>query len=145
MTVIVYVEGASDKQALAELLRPLLQQKRRENVDIRFIERASKGDILKNGVRKALTILRNRSDFHVVLLPDLYPPHAGGVPHETVEELEEGVWSRFCEMAAGPSTCRGLKIVSTSSVSRKKMPRKYSGWQSPMQLQSDAHSSSARL
>jgi hypothetical protein len=95
MTVIVYVEGASDKQALTELLRPLLQQKQKKNVCIRFIERASKGDILKRGVRKALMILRNRSDFHVVLLPDLYPPNAGDIPHETVDELEEGLRERL--------------------------------------------------
>lgn len=95
MTVIVYVEGASDKQALTELLYTLLQQKRQEGIHIRFIERASKGDILTNGVRKALRILSHRADFHVVLLPDLYPPHAGGVRHETVDELVEGIWDRL--------------------------------------------------
>jgi len=100
MTVIVYVEGASDKQALTELLRPLLQQKQQEDVYIRFIERASKGDILTRGVRKALTILRNRSDFRVVLLPDLYPPNAGGIPHETVDELEDGLRERLYTITA---------------------------------------------
>ncbi len=100
MQVIVYVEGASDKQALNALLRSRIEQKRRKNVYVRFVERDSKGDILNKGARKALMILRNRPDAHVVLLPDLYPPHAGGIPHETVDQLVDGVRERLHERTA---------------------------------------------
>lgn len=100
MQVVVYVEGASDKQALTALLRSRIEQMRRENVYVQFIERDSKGDILNKGARKALTILRNRPEAHVVLLPDLYPPHAGGIPHETVDQLVDGVWERLHDRIA---------------------------------------------
>jgi hypothetical protein len=98
MTVLVYVEGASDKQGLQDLLQDLLVQKQREGTSVQFIERDSKGDILVNGPKKAISILRNRPDFHVVLLPDLYPRNQG-FSHETADELLAGMQNRFVEAA----------------------------------------------
>lgn len=96
MKVLVYVEGQSDKLALAGLLSPLIQQKRQQGVYIRFIDRDSKGDLLSDAmIEKALRFLQSEPDGRFVLLPDLYPPNQGVVPHETVDELVTGLRDRF--------------------------------------------------
>ena len=97
MKVLVYVEGPSDKLAMEALFRDLIEEKQKKGVVIRFLE-APKGDkkksvLLKVPVKAALTIL-NDPEARVVALPDLYPKNKG-FPHETFEELREGVLSRF--------------------------------------------------
>jgi hypothetical protein len=100
MKVLVYVEGPSDKQALAGLLEPLIRRKRRQGVYIQFINRGSKGNVVSDTlIEKALRFLQSEPEGRFVILPDLYPPNQGVVPHETVDELVNGVHDRFHETA----------------------------------------------
>lgn len=100
MKVLVYVEGASDKQALTGLLEPLIRQKRRNGVYIRFLDRGAKGDVLSDPLlQKALRFLQSKPEGRLVILPDLYPPNKGVVPHETIEELVDGIRDRFHQNA----------------------------------------------
>ena len=96
--VIVYVEGPSDKLAMEALLEPLLQQKRREGVVVRFVEAAPKGDkkkaVLMKVPRIAVHFIHNTTHSIVVAMPDLYPKNKG-FPHETVDELETGILKNF--------------------------------------------------
>jgi hypothetical protein len=97
MKVFVYVEGPSDKLAMENLLRSLIETKSHENVHIRFIV-APKGNkkkaILEKVPVKAASILRNDPDALVVAMPDLYPKNTS-FQHETVDELREGVTKNF--------------------------------------------------
>jgi hypothetical protein len=97
MKVIVYVEGASDKLGMEALLRPLLQEKRQAGVEIGFFETPN-GDrkfaVLTKVPIRAANILLNDPYAVVVALPDLYPRNKG-FPHETVNELVEGVTENF--------------------------------------------------
>lgn len=100
MQVLVYVEGPSDRQSLTGLLEPLIQRKRRQGVYIQFIDRDSKGDLVSDTlIQKALRFLQSEPDGRFVLLPDLYPPNQGVVPHETVDELVDGLHDRFHQNA----------------------------------------------
>lgn len=92
--VICYVEGSSDKLAMDLLLRPLIAKRAEEGVRIQFFETPAgdrKKSILLKGPTKALNILGNRGDAYVALIPDLYPQNRG-FPHETLEELREGIF-----------------------------------------------------
>lgn len=97
MRVITYVEGSSDKQALEALLRPLIEKKIREGVDIQFFE-APPGDkkvsVLRTVPRRAVGILRGDPHATVVALPDLYPPNKA-FPHRTFDELRDGIEQNF--------------------------------------------------
>ncbi len=97
--VLVYVEGPSDKAAMENLLRPLLDRCRQIGTLVSFHE-APEGDkkksVLLKVPRKAVNILRNTPDSIVVAMPDLYPRDKG-FPHATFEELEEGIRERFRE------------------------------------------------
>jgi hypothetical protein len=97
MKVIIYVEGKSDRLGMETLLRPLVEEKRQQGVDIQFYETPN-GDrkiaVLTKVPIKAINILRNAPDSVVVALPDLYPRNKG-FPHETVGELVEGVTENF--------------------------------------------------
>lgn len=97
MKAVVYVEGPSDKIALQALLSPLLEQKRQEGVAIRFFETPSgdrKASVITKVPVKAVNILRNDSEAVVVALPDLYPRNKT-FPHETCDELAQGILERF--------------------------------------------------
>jgi len=95
--VIVYVEGPSDKSAMEALLNPLLQQKRKEGVIIKFFE-APRGDkkesVLMKVPRRAVNIIRNKRDSVVVAMPYLYPRNKG-FKHETFDELKTGIHKNF--------------------------------------------------
>lgn len=97
MKVIVYVEGPSDKRAMEELLRRLLEQKSEQGVQISFFE-APKGDkkvsVLTRVPIRAVDIIVNDQTAVVVAMPDLYPKNKS-FPHETVDELVAGVRSNF--------------------------------------------------
>lgn len=102
MKVLVYVEGQSDKLALNGLLEPLIHEKWRENVDIRFFPRGGKEDLVSDAlIRKALRFLQDKPEGRFVILPDLYPPNMGRVDHETPEELIDGLNVRFRKIASG--------------------------------------------
>ena len=96
MKVIVYVEGKSDRLGMETLLRPLVEEKRQQGVDIQFYETPNgdrKTAVLRKVPKKAVNTLRNLPHSVVVALPDLYPRNKG-FPHETVDELVEGVTAR---------------------------------------------------
>jgi hypothetical protein len=95
--VFVYVEGPSDQRALETLLQPLLERKKRDGTDVRFLTiqpGRNKGEIVEKGPRKAAQMLVHRPDVVVALMPDLHPRNCG-FPHETAEELIEGLTERF--------------------------------------------------
>lgn len=97
MKVIVYVEGPSDKRAMEELLRRLIERKAQQGVLIQFYE-SPKGDkkesVLMRVPIRAVNITMNDEDTVVVALPDLYPMNKA-FPHETPEELLAGVRANF--------------------------------------------------
>jgi hypothetical protein len=97
IVVHIYVEGASDKYAMENLLKPLIERKQKENVYIRFHdspEGDKKKSVLLKIPHKAVNILRNNSSAIVIALPDLYPKNKG-FNHETVTELEQGICKVF--------------------------------------------------
>jgi len=95
--VIVYVEGPSDESAMKELLKPLIEQKQKEGIAIGFFA-SSNGDkkeaVLTKVPLRAVSILRNRRHSIVVAMPDLYPKNKG-FPHETFDELVNGILENF--------------------------------------------------
>lgn len=97
MKVIVYVEGPSDKRAMEVLLAQLLERKTQQGVQISFFE-APKGDkkesVLKRVPIRAADIVLNDPAAVVVALPDLYPKNKG-FPHETPDQLADGVRANF--------------------------------------------------
>ncbi len=97
MRVIIYVEGPSDKAAMEALLRPLLEQKRREGTTIDFFdapEGNKKKSVLEKVPKKAANAICNDADAIVIAMPDLYPKNVG-FPHETYKELERGILRNF--------------------------------------------------
>lgn len=99
MKVLVYVEGPSDKLAMLELLRPLIQRKSTEGVAVLFFD-APKGDkkksVLLKVPRRAANIILNDPHSTVVAMPDLYPRNKG-FPHETFDQLRKGILRNFRE------------------------------------------------
>jgi len=97
--VIVYVEGPSDKFAMEKLLNPLITKKKMEGILIQFFE-APEGDkkesVLMKVPLRALNILRNKPNSMVIAMPDLYPRNKG-FPHQTFNELRDGVLDQFNE------------------------------------------------
>jgi len=97
MRVIVYVEGPSDKGALESLLEEFIRRKSSEGVRITFHESPignKKLTLLEKVPIKAVDILRSQPNTVVVALPDLYPKNIG-FPHETYEELRDGMIGNF--------------------------------------------------
>ncbi len=97
MTVHVHLEGVSDRDAMVQLLAPLIEAKRRLGVSIRF-HPAGKGDakkflLLQLPARAANTSLNTPADV-VVVVPDLYPQNHG-FDHRTADELRAGVQRLF--------------------------------------------------
>ncbi len=96
-TVVIYVEGPSDKAAMTQLLQPLLEQKKQENVKIDFFETMEgdrKASVLTKAPIRAVNILLNKPASVVVAMPDLYPKNKS-FPHETAEEMFDGIRRRF--------------------------------------------------
>jgi hypothetical protein len=110
--VIVYVEGPSDQAGMIELLAPLLQQKLQEGVKISFSP-ASNGDpkkrILLEVPRRAVNTLLNKPHSIVVAMPDLYPRNKG-FPHETFDELKEGILKNFDSALQGKNAGDDIRL-----------------------------------
>jgi len=96
-TVVVYVEGPSDKAAMRQLLQPLLDQKKQEGVAIDFFETVEgdrKASVLGKVPIRAVNILLDKPAAVVIAMPDLYPKNKL-FPHETAEEMFEGIRKNF--------------------------------------------------
>lgn len=92
MRVIVYVEGPSDKTAMEELLKPLLDRKSQQGVRIEFFGRGGKERVITQAPISAANIVLHQPDAVVVAMPDLYPKSK---THETERELEAEVRGSF--------------------------------------------------
>ncbi|WP_170229605.1 DUF4276 family protein [Polyangium fumosum] len=83
MKVIVYVEGPSDKSALEALLKPIIEEGRRNGRGISFSPQGGKAQILNDVPRKAAEHLKQHPQDWVFVLPDLYPmAYYDGGPNE---------------------------------------------------------------
>ncbi len=95
--VLVYVEGRSDVECMHSLFHSLIARKSEEGVTIQFYE-VDGGDrkqrLLEFAPQNAVNILRNKPYAQVVVIPDLYPKNKA-FPHETVEELRDGILQNF--------------------------------------------------
>lgn len=95
--VIVYVEGPSDRLALARLLEPLLDDLRGRGTSVEFFE-APEGDrkesVLTRVPVRSVNILRNDPDAIVVAMPDLYPRDKS-FAHQTFEEMRAGILANY--------------------------------------------------
>lgn len=88
--VKVYVEGPSDRLAMQELLRDLLQRLREKGVIVSFISLEGKPNLLKKVPLRALNDLSYDSGTLVIVLPDLYPPDVV-LKHRTYQELHDAL------------------------------------------------------
>lgn len=98
MKVLVYVEGPADRDALAALLRPIIESGRARGVGISFHPQHSKDAVLDGVPRRAADHLADRPEDLVIALPDLYPMarYTGTRnAHSNFEELESLLHSRF--------------------------------------------------
>lgn len=95
--VIVYVEGESDRLAMERLLKSLIEQKASEAIRIVFEEPPSgnkKKLLIEQVPQCAANIISNNPHTLVVIMPDLYPKNIG-FPHETYDELRDGVMKHY--------------------------------------------------
>ncbi|MBI4798232.1 MAG: DUF4276 family protein [Desulfarculus sp.] len=94
MRVVVYLEGPSDVYAMKALLKPLVEEKRRQGVGIEFTQ-AGKGDakayLLTRVPVLAAVELAKRPDTAILVIPDLYPMGKASFKDGTPEELEQGL------------------------------------------------------
>lgn len=98
MRVLVYVEGPSDRDGLAALLRPVIEAAQQNGVGISFHPQHSKDALLDDVPRKAADHLAERPGDWVIALPDLYPMsrYAGTRnAHASFAELEMLLRKRF--------------------------------------------------
>lgn len=103
MRVLVYVEGPSDRDGLAALLRPLIETGRARGIGISFHPQGNKDALLERVPRRAADHLAEQPGDRVIVLPDLYPMarYAGTRnAHASFEELEGVLRHRFEERAA---------------------------------------------
>jgi hypothetical protein len=102
-TVIVYVEGRSDRLMLEALLAPLIGLRRQSGVEIRIRETEDgdrKHSLLTKTPRKAAGILINSPNTVVAAVPDLNPL-GHGAPHGSFAELEASMTRLFVDALRG--------------------------------------------
>lgn len=103
MKVLVYVEGPSDRDGLSALLRPLIEEGRRQGIGITFHPQGSKDAILDDVPRRAADHLADRPADWVIAAPDLYPMrrYAGTRnAHASFKDLDRLLRGRFDACAA---------------------------------------------
>lgn len=111
MRVIIYVEGPSDRDGLKVLFDSLIKQALQQGCHIQFIPMEGKRPLITKVPLRAVNILRNEHNAHVVALPDLYPPNVG-YSHSSWRELKQVLVQAF------QSECRRLKVNSTRLLER---------------------------
>ncbi|MBD2484204.1 DUF4276 family protein [Planktothrix sp. FACHB-1365] len=103
MEVIVYVEGNSDKFALEQLFKQVIENKQNQGIKIQFFSGKgrdnqrggdAKQELLEVIPKKAINILKGKLNSIVVVIPDLYPPNRL-FTHTTYQELEAGIMTQF--------------------------------------------------
>lgn len=113
MKVLVYVEGPSDRDGLAALLRTVIEAGRQNGVGISFHPQHSKDALLDDVPRKAADHLAERPGDWVIAMPDLYPMsrYAGTRnAHASFADLDRLLRDRFDSRAtklALPDDVRG--------------------------------------
>jgi hypothetical protein len=111
--VLVYVEGPSDRDGLAALLRTVIEAGRQNGVGISFHPQHSKDALLDDVPRKAADHLAERPGDWVIAMPDLYPMsrYAGTRnAHASFADLDRLLRDRFDSRAtklALPDDVRG--------------------------------------
>lgn len=96
MRAIVYVEGASDAEALRALLRPIIENGRANGIGIAFVHKGSKDGILGEVPRIAANHLKQNPGDWIFALPDLYPfSEHGAHKHSSFDEMEKRLRSKF--------------------------------------------------
>ena len=96
MKTIVYVEGPSDAEALRALLRPIIEDGRRDGIGIVFAHKGSKNRILGEVPRIAADHLKQNPKDWVFALPDLYPfSDKGSHRHGSFDEMATLLQSSF--------------------------------------------------
>lgn len=102
MNVLVYVEGPADRNALEQLLQPIVSEGQKRRVGISFSPLAGKSPVLNDSPRKAADHLAEHPDDWVFALPDLYPmaPYDDGPnAHRSFAELDALLRKRFLARA----------------------------------------------
>lgn len=103
MKVIVYVEGNSDKFAMEQLFKQVIENKQNQGIEIQFFSGKGKDnqrggnakkELLEVIPKKAINILTGNPNSMVVVIPDLYPKNIG-FPHTTYDELKAGIINQF--------------------------------------------------
>lgn len=103
MRVMIYVEGNSDKLAMEQLFKQVIENKQNQGIKIQFFSGKgsdnhrggdAKKELLEVIPKKAINILKNNPNSIVAVMPDLYPPNKG-FNHTTYKELETGIMSQF--------------------------------------------------
>jgi Domain of unknown function (DUF4276) len=100
--VFFYVEGPSDRDGLAALLRPIVYQGQKNGVGVRFLAIGDKAAVLRKVPRMAADHLVDHPLDRVIAAPDLYPmaPYAGTADaHSSFEDLERLLQQRFTARA----------------------------------------------
>ena len=92
--LFVYVEGPSDQLGMRELFSDVVEFVKEKGNVVDFYPLSGKERLLNNGPKKAINILRNRSNSYVFLVPDLYPPNKP-FRHVNFEELKAELRKRF--------------------------------------------------
>ena len=92
--VVVYVEGPSDKSAMDILMAGIMKQAENKGTKIELSFLKGKGPLMNKGPKRAANDLIKKPNYHVVIMPDLYPANEGG-EHETVEEMKELLKGKF--------------------------------------------------
>ena len=116
--VLVYVEGPSDKAALEALLAPLLRDLSQRGVAVNIFGETSgdrKKAVLLKVPDKAVNILHSQPRSIVVAMPDLYPKNRG-FPHETYQQLKEGMLVSFRAAAKRKKIKKGAELESRFKV-----------------------------
>jgi len=99
MKVIVYVEGPSDKFAMEELLKRLIENKNLQGLTIEFFPAPigrNKESLINIVPERAANTILNNPNAIVIAIPDLYPKDKC-FQHTTASELIEGLNVRFEE------------------------------------------------